>query len=276
MWMSVRWAPLAPRDVTTRTALFCVAAIRATSSARTVSLVMVQIHSPAPRFPHVVVQLIKPPHVFRQTSTSAASPATCANSSVLMNPGSSPVCVQRDTSCRAPGLARVMLACLHFSLGALTESRMLLWVNMHSCPGSCPVRSRSILTSCVSSADINECETGEHQCTDTQTCVNIHGRYQCVDNDRCQDPYVQVSDKWVRGGVSSYPNTPFPHYWSMCWLSTQSIISPNADCSSDCKITSITFSTSGSNITVFAFLCVSAQKANYYSCEQTAAGGSEH
>uniref|UniRef100_A0A3P9HM90 EGF containing fibulin extracellular matrix protein 2a n=1 Tax=Oryzias latipes TaxID=8090 RepID=A0A3P9HM90_ORYLA len=42
--------------------------------------------------------------------------------------------------------------------------------------------------------DINECETGEHQCTDTQTCVNIHGRYQCVDNDRCQDPYVQVSD----------------------------------------------------------------------------------
>ncbi|XP_042349831.1 EGF-containing fibulin-like extracellular matrix protein 2a [Plectropomus leopardus] len=42
--------------------------------------------------------------------------------------------------------------------------------------------------------DINECETGEHQCTDTQTCVNIHGRYQCVDTNRCQDPYVQVSE----------------------------------------------------------------------------------
>lgn len=44
-------------------------------------------------------------------------------------------------------------------------------------------------------ADINECETGEHQCTETQTCVNIHGRYQCVDSNRCQEPYVQVSEK---------------------------------------------------------------------------------
>lgn len=44
-------------------------------------------------------------------------------------------------------------------------------------------------------ADINECETGEHQCADTQTCVNIHGRYQCVDANRCQEPYVQVSEK---------------------------------------------------------------------------------
>lgn len=44
-------------------------------------------------------------------------------------------------------------------------------------------------------ADINECETGEHQCSDTQTCVNIHGRYQCVDANRCQEPYVHNSDK---------------------------------------------------------------------------------
>ncbi|XP_027864890.1 EGF-containing fibulin-like extracellular matrix protein 2a isoform X2 [Xiphophorus couchianus] len=42
--------------------------------------------------------------------------------------------------------------------------------------------------------DINECETGEHQCSDTQTCVNIHGRYQCVDANRCQEPYVHNSD----------------------------------------------------------------------------------
>lgn len=42
--------------------------------------------------------------------------------------------------------------------------------------------------------DINECETGEHQCGEAQTCVNIHGRYQCVDANRCQDPYVQVSE----------------------------------------------------------------------------------
>uniref|UniRef100_A0AAZ3P1A5 EGF-like domain-containing protein n=1 Tax=Oncorhynchus tshawytscha TaxID=74940 RepID=A0AAZ3P1A5_ONCTS len=42
--------------------------------------------------------------------------------------------------------------------------------------------------------DINECETGEHQCTEGQTCVNIHGASQCVDTNRCQSPYVQVSD----------------------------------------------------------------------------------
>ncbi|KAF3838562.1 hypothetical protein F7725_010330, partial [Dissostichus mawsoni] len=27
-----------------------------------------------------------------------------------------------------------------------------------------------------------------------QTCVNIHGRYQCVEENRCQEPYVQVSE----------------------------------------------------------------------------------
>nr|XP_046179138.1 EGF-containing fibulin-like extracellular matrix protein 2 [Oncorhynchus gorbuscha] len=42
--------------------------------------------------------------------------------------------------------------------------------------------------------DINECETGEHQCTEGQTCVNIHGASQCVDTNRCQSPYVQVTD----------------------------------------------------------------------------------
>uniref|UniRef100_A0A3P9NU48 EGF containing fibulin extracellular matrix protein 2a n=1 Tax=Poecilia reticulata TaxID=8081 RepID=A0A3P9NU48_POERE len=44
---------------------------------------------------------------------------------------------------------------------------------------------------------INECETGEHQCSDTQTCVNIHGRYQCVDANRCQEPYAHNSDLCV-------------------------------------------------------------------------------
>uniref|UniRef100_A0A673YZ60 EGF containing fibulin extracellular matrix protein 2a n=1 Tax=Salmo trutta TaxID=8032 RepID=A0A673YZ60_SALTR len=42
--------------------------------------------------------------------------------------------------------------------------------------------------------DINECETGEHQCTEGQTCVNIHGAYQCVDTNLCQDPYIQITD----------------------------------------------------------------------------------
>ena len=44
-------------------------------------------------------------------------------------------------------------------------------------------------------SDVNECETGAHECTDAQNCVNIHGGYKCVDTDPCNEPYVQVSDK---------------------------------------------------------------------------------
>ncbi|XP_051534043.1 EGF-containing fibulin-like extracellular matrix protein 2b isoform X2 [Myxocyprinus asiaticus] len=45
--------------------------------------------------------------------------------------------------------------------------------------------------SCV---DVNECETGTHLCGEGQVCVNIHGGHQCVDSNRCQDPYMQVSE----------------------------------------------------------------------------------
>ena len=43
--------------------------------------------------------------------------------------------------------------------------------------------------------DIDECESGAHQCSEAQTCVNFHGGYRCVDTNRCVEPYVQVSDK---------------------------------------------------------------------------------
>ncbi|KAL0994125.1 hypothetical protein UPYG_G00118030 [Umbra pygmaea] len=42
--------------------------------------------------------------------------------------------------------------------------------------------------------DVNECDTGTHQCGEGHACVNIHGGYQCTDQNRCQEPYVQVSD----------------------------------------------------------------------------------
>ncbi|XP_055035990.1 EGF-containing fibulin-like extracellular matrix protein 2b [Misgurnus anguillicaudatus] len=42
--------------------------------------------------------------------------------------------------------------------------------------------------------DVNECEAGTHQCGEGQTCVNIHGGHQCVDSNRCQDPYMQMSE----------------------------------------------------------------------------------
>lgn len=43
--------------------------------------------------------------------------------------------------------------------------------------------------------DIDECESGAHQCSEAQTCVNFYGGYRCVDTNRCVEPYVQVSDK---------------------------------------------------------------------------------
>ncbi|MBN3308080.1 FBLN4 protein, partial [Amia calva] len=66
------------------------------------------------------------------------------------------------------------------------------------CPEGYQLLSSRICQGCVQHvslcSDINECETGAHQCEETQTCVNIHGGYQCVETNRCQEPYVQVSD----------------------------------------------------------------------------------
>nr|XP_020823853.1 EGF-containing fibulin-like extracellular matrix protein 2 isoform X3 [Phascolarctos cinereus] len=42
--------------------------------------------------------------------------------------------------------------------------------------------------------DIDECESGAHQCSEGQSCVNFHGGYRCVESNRCSEPYVQVSD----------------------------------------------------------------------------------
>ncbi|KAG9265664.1 EGF-containing fibulin-like extracellular matrix protein 2 [Astyanax mexicanus] len=42
--------------------------------------------------------------------------------------------------------------------------------------------------------DVNECDSGSHQCAEGQKCVNVHGGYHCVDSNGCQDPYVQVSE----------------------------------------------------------------------------------
>lgn len=40
------------------------------------------------------------------------------------------------------------------------------------------------------SPDVNECETDIDQCGEGQTCINIHGGYQCTDSNRCREPYV--------------------------------------------------------------------------------------
>ncbi|XP_026051083.1 EGF-containing fibulin-like extracellular matrix protein 2 [Carassius auratus] len=38
------------------------------------------------------------------------------------------------------------------------------------------------------------CESGAYLCGEGQACVNIHGGHKCVSSNRCQDPYIQVSE----------------------------------------------------------------------------------
>nr|XP_033809503.1 EGF-containing fibulin-like extracellular matrix protein 2 isoform X1 [Geotrypetes seraphini]XP_033809504.1 EGF-containing fibulin-like extracellular matrix protein 2 isoform X1 [Geotrypetes seraphini]XP_033809505.1 EGF-containing fibulin-like extracellular matrix protein 2 isoform X1 [Geotrypetes seraphini] len=42
--------------------------------------------------------------------------------------------------------------------------------------------------------DINECEMGTHQCSESQNCINFHGGYRCVEKNQCQEPYIQMSE----------------------------------------------------------------------------------
>lgn len=45
--------------------------------------------------------------------------------------------------------------------------------------------------------DINECEHRNHTCTLQQTCYNLQGGFKCIDPIRCEEPYIQISDKYV-------------------------------------------------------------------------------
>ncbi|XP_018584495.2 EGF-containing fibulin-like extracellular matrix protein 2 [Scleropages formosus] len=68
--------------------------------------------------------------------------------------------------------------------------------------------------------DVNECETGVPPCADGQTCVNIHGGHRCVESNRCQEPYVQVSDNrcvcpMVKPGCRELPFSIVHRYMSV-------------------------------------------------------------
>uniref|UniRef100_A0A6Q2YZC4 Developmental arteries and neural crest EGF-like protein n=1 Tax=Esox lucius TaxID=8010 RepID=A0A6Q2YZC4_ESOLU len=42
--------------------------------------------------------------------------------------------------------------------------------------------------------DINECETGNNTCTTAQVCFNFQGGYTCLDQLKCDPPYIELSD----------------------------------------------------------------------------------
>lgn len=207
---------------------------------------------------------------------SAATPVTCASTSVSMNRGNSPACAQKATSCKAPDNARVStpasissrktkhlpLCALRVTNAALSQY-LIIWQQLYSCR----VPARSNTMSCFSSADTNECETGVHQCTNTQTCVNIYGGYQCVDTNRCQDPYVQVSEKWVTPHESLCVfiyKQALSHTLSQLHKYVLAISSeynqPLYGVWLNCKITPNTFSTYESNLQFSFWVCSSAIK----------------
>ncbi|XP_059497444.1 EGF-containing fibulin-like extracellular matrix protein 2 isoform X2 [Stegostoma tigrinum] len=68
--------------------------------------------------------------------------------------------------------------------------------------------------------DVNECETGQHQCTEEQMCTNVYGGFRCVPKNQCQEPYVQVSDNRcvchsARPGCQDKPTSIVYRYMSI-------------------------------------------------------------
>ncbi|KAJ8411933.1 hypothetical protein AAFF_G00155710 [Aldrovandia affinis] len=42
--------------------------------------------------------------------------------------------------------------------------------------------------------DINECDTGNHTCTTQQVCFNFQGGFKCLDPNKCDPPYIEISE----------------------------------------------------------------------------------
>ncbi len=55
--------------------------------------------------------------------------------------------------------------------------------------------SRSL--SFCQSPDINECETGTHNCQDDEMCWNYYGGFRCYPRNPCEAPYAKTSEKSV-------------------------------------------------------------------------------
>lgn len=113
-----------------------------------------------------------------QISMSAATPVTSASTAVSTSQAASPATARRATSCWPRACAKVQVTPVQRA--GWCQGRVAWY------PGSKPLSPGT---------DIDECESGAHQCSEAQTCVNFHGGYRCVDTNRCVEPYVQVSDK---------------------------------------------------------------------------------
>uniref|UniRef100_A0A8C4WUQ4 EGF-like domain-containing protein n=1 Tax=Eptatretus burgeri TaxID=7764 RepID=A0A8C4WUQ4_EPTBU len=68
--------------------------------------------------------------------------------------------------------------------------------NCHNTPGSfycsCP-HGFALHRNARDCVDINECDSGSHDCGPSSDCMNMPGGYRCIEKMRCQSPYSRVS-----------------------------------------------------------------------------------
>ena len=61
----------------------------------------------------------------------------------------------------------------------------------------CSILLLSHSLSLCQSPDINECETGTHNCQDDEMCWNYYGGFRCYPRNPCEAPYTKTSEKSV-------------------------------------------------------------------------------
>lgn len=49
----------------------------------------------------------------------------------------------------------------------------------------------------LQSPDINECETGTHNCQDDEMCWNYYGGFRCYPRNPCEAPYTKTAERSV-------------------------------------------------------------------------------
>lgn len=61
----------------------------------------------------------------------------------------------------------------------------------------CVINTFSLPLLFCQSPDINECETGTHNCQDDEMCWNYYGGFRCYPRNPCEAPYTKTSEKSV-------------------------------------------------------------------------------
>lgn len=70
----------------------------------------------------------------------------------------------------------------------------------------------------LQSPDMNECETGTHNCQDDEMCWNYYGGFRCYPRNPCEAPYTKTTERSV-DTVSILPIWETVSPWPLCTCS---------------------------------------------------------